>query len=69
MAKETNELTLAKPEEAPKPTLKSTNERIDKLIEVLNNLIAYCNTIERWRTQTFKQQEAAPEEPEPPAPK
>ena len=43
-----------KAEETAKPTLESTNSRIDEMVVVLNNLISYCNTIEKWRTMQFK---------------
>ena len=47
----------AKATEKPEITLESTNARIDGMVQVLNNIITYCNTVEKWRTLAFKQNE------------
>ena len=35
-------------------TLESINKRIDDMVPVLNNIIMYCNTLEKWRNMSFK---------------
>lgn len=43
-----------KAEETKEITLETTNGRIDELVNVVNNLIMYCNTVEKWRQMSFK---------------
>ena len=38
------------------PTLESLSKRVDEMVTVINNLITYCNTIEKWRTVAFQQE-------------
>ena len=40
-------------------TLESLAGRMDKLVVVVNNIITYCNTIERWRTMKFSPEKPA----------
>ena len=37
--------------------LTDVESRLDQAVQIINNLIAFCNTIERWRTLPFKSQE------------
>ena len=37
--------------------LTDVEARLDQAVQIINNLIAFCNTIERWRTLPFKSQE------------
>lgn len=48
------------PVEVPKTTeekIVDLEKRIDSAVGVINNLIAFCNTLERWRTLPFKTDE------------
>ena len=66
--KNTHVEKAAEPAETVNPTLlevpKTTEERVailesrlDDSVNVINNLIAFCNTVERWRTLPFKTDE------------
>ena len=37
--------------------LTDVEARLDQAVQIINNLIAFCNTLERWRTLPFKTQE------------
>ena len=37
--------------------LTDVEARLDQAVQIINNLIAFCNTLERWRTLPFKSQE------------
>ena len=50
MSKETKET----PEIVQEITLETVNDRLDQLVNVVNNLIMYCNTVEKWRNMSFK---------------
>ena len=48
------------PIEVPKTTEERVailESRLDDSVNVINNLIAFCNTVERWRTLPFKTDE------------
>ena len=48
------------PVEVPKTTEERVailESRLDDSVNVINNLIAFCNTVERWRTLPFKTDE------------
>ena len=48
------------PVEVPKTTEERVailEARLDDSVNVINNLIAFCNTMERWRTLPFKTDE------------
>ena len=48
------------PVEVPKTTEERVailESRLDDSVNVINNLIAFCNTVERWRTLPFKTEE------------
>lgn len=49
----------------PELTLESIDQRITEMVGVLNNLIQYCNTVERWRTMQFKKAEDSKDSKEP----
>jgi hypothetical protein len=62
MTEEKKAKTEEIPNEEPQElSLESLDERIKEMVKVLNNIIMYCNTIEKWRTMSFK---PAPKEPE-----
>tara|TARA_R100000664_G_C2722553_1_gene115569 strand:+ start:642 stop:980 length:339 start_codon:yes stop_codon:yes gene_type:complete len=47
-------------EEAPLTTdekLTQLSHRMDECVKVVNNVIAFCNTLEKWRTLPFKTEE------------
>ena len=55
------------PIEVPKTTeekITDLENRLTDAVGVINNLIAFCNTIERWRTLPFKTEEQLKEEQE-----
>ena len=52
MTEETKTKTSA--EEKPELTLESVNDRVSQMVDIVNNIIMYCNTIEKWRTMSFK---------------
>lgn len=53
-AEQTTPIVVPKTTEERVTTLE---ERLDDSVNVINNLIAFCNTIERWRTLPFKTDE------------
>ena len=54
MAKEKLEEKVTLATEAEEITVQTVSDRLDKMVSVLNNIIAYCNTIEKWRTIQFQ---------------
>ena len=38
--------------------LDQTEARLNQMVQIVNNLIQYCNTLEQWRTLTFKPADA-----------
>ena len=54
-----DKVTLAVEPEPEPLTLELLSNRMDKMVNVMNNVIAYCNTIEKWRTMAFRNEEPA----------
>tara|TARA_Y100000310_G_C20548118_1_gene746634 strand:- start:25 stop:390 length:366 start_codon:yes stop_codon:yes gene_type:complete len=53
-AEQTTPIVVPKTTEERVTTLEA---RLDDSVNVINNLIAFCNTMERWRTLPFKTDE------------
>ena len=65
MSKNKKKLTQTPPVDTSEVVTTKTNaerltdveSRLDQAVQIINNLIAFCNTLERWRTLPFKTQE------------